>query len=534
MGRYWQWRGLHGTHAFVAALVVAGLVLSLVGGCGESEQQADDSSDGPSSSARPTGGSPRAGVSKRPADTIPDWARKAVDHARRNRARRDQERIAKAREQETARAKAAAAQMRIQASLNAAGRMILDGKWGEAKAAYETIQSGSGGDGKLWRYGKKEATKALKGMDESGRAKPNLRNGADKNSPLAIGARKIFDAGEAKLRAEFELGQLRAATANQLRGWKHEKIPYASMASHFQALLWMGFSLSPIAAPESKITEAAQSLTKEAAPAVAAYKEAQKHSGIKLFIAELSAEDRLARFSAVKTLRSLGPSAKPAIPALIKAMQDQEGFVRNTALKAIIAVGPTATAAAEVLLQAAAEDDSAEALSVLVDMDLKGAAVEKELIDLWIDSHTSAVTWILMKLDPKMTKPIAAALKIAKNDPDTVRRCKALIKLGNLGPTAASAIPTVIQAAESDEAMAVRSRACNVLTKLDPAGKQCTPVLIKGLSDSDRDLRRSSFEALRTLRQAAKPALPALRTYVKTVTSQDKRRAESLIRLLGG
>jgi HEAT repeat protein len=187
-----------------------------------------------------------------------------------------------------------------------------------------------------------------------------------------------------------------------------------------------------------------------------------------------------------------------------------------------------------VLLQAAAEDDSTEALYVLVDMDLKGAAVEKELVDLWIGGHNASVAWILMKLDPKMTRPIAAALKIAKSDPDAARRQSALIKLGNLGPQAASAIPTVIQAAESDKALYVRSRACTVLPKLDPAGKQCTGVLIKGLSDPERDIRRNSFEALRTLGPAAKPALPALRKYAKTATAQSKRRAESLIKRLGG
>lgn len=547
-----QRRRLAGTHAFSTALAIAALAIAVVGGCGGSDPQQPEGSSGGSSHAagsaggssdtsprtvRPVGGSRAAAPSPGGAGVAPEWARKAVERARRNRAEDDRERIADAREKETARAKTAAARMRIQAALDKAGQMILDGKWDEAQTAYRVIQAGSGGDGNLWKYGKKEAAKALKGMEEAGRAKPALRNGAARNDPLTAGARKIAEASDAKLRAEFELDELRAATANRLRGWKHEKLTYAPTAGHFQALFWMSFSSAPVAVPDSKMLEMAQSLTKEAAPAVAAYEKAKKHSGIDLFIAELAAADRDTRRESVKTLHSLGPAAEPAVPALIKTMQDEDSYVSKMALKAILAIGPGASDAGKVLVGMLASDldSSGDVLDVLVDMDLAGAGVEQELTDLWIGSYNSAFTWVLMKLDPKMTKPIAVALNVAQSDGDRGRRINALVKLGNLGPLAVSTIPAVAKIATDQQQEArIRGRACSVLGKLDPTGKQSAPVLATCLLDDDRDVQRNSFEALHSLGPAAKPALPALRKYVENAPGQNKRRAESLIRKLGG
>jgi HEAT repeat protein len=55
-----------------------------------------------------------------------------------------------------------------------------------------------------------------------------------------------------------------------------------------------------------------------------------------------AADDRVLREAAATTLGRIGPRARTAMPALVRAAQDPHGFVREAAVQAIRLIDPTA------------------------------------------------------------------------------------------------------------------------------------------------------------------------------------------------
>lgn len=71
--------------------------------------------------------------------------------------------------------------------------------------------------------------------------------------------------------------------------------------------------------------------------------------------------DVTVRFRAIRSLKGFGPAAKPALPALIRAIQeDRDAIVRATAIEAIGTIGTDAEAAVPALLKTTAQGTPAE------------------------------------------------------------------------------------------------------------------------------------------------------------------------------
>jgi HEAT repeat protein len=183
---------------------------------------------------------------------------------------------------------------------------------------------------------------------------------------------------------------------------------------------------------------------------------------------------------AVMVVQRIGPDAKGAVPAMIKALEaDQDGEFRTEVNFAFGAVGPGASAAVPALMKALSDRDNRVVYSACYALGKIGPEAGKE--DL------APLRNQLNSPDP-MTRLVAALalveilpddLEIARQtvplfteglkNPDELVRIESARALGNLGGTAKSVVPALTQAT-SDPSEAVRQQAAAALQKIQSDG----------------------------------------------------------------
>ncbi|MBI2947293.1 MAG: HEAT repeat domain-containing protein [Verrucomicrobia bacterium] len=168
-------------------------------------------------------------------------------------------------------------------------------------------------------------------------------------------------------------------------------------------------------------------------------------------IKELDAEDKFVKRKAAEDLGQMGAAAKPAVLALVRAMEDRDQQVWFHSVMALARIGP----------------DAEEATPALI-----------------------------------------AALDTAKSPRgrDAMRRqvwYRTAYALGRIGP---AAIPSLLKALD-DEKTSVRSGAAKALGFMGPAAKETAPHLVGKLNDPESEVRQQGAEALS---QIGPPAIPLL------------------------
>ncbi len=223
---------------------------------------------------------------------------------------------------------------------------------------------------------------------------------------------------------------------------------------------------------------------------------------------------------AILALSNLGPEAKPAVLALMEALNDQESFIRLQAAKALGKIGPGAKVAAPALRTALAN--------------------EKDYVRLTV----AEALWRVNQ-DPDAVHVLVQALKDSK---DGVRE-SAAETLAEIGPEARAAIPSLerlitdpsasvrVQAAQAlwhidhqnskpvslltellkNPSVAIRLQAASALVTIDKEGaaKKVVPVLIEALKDENAAIRQEAAEALGNLAPQAKAAVRLLTAALK-------------------
>jgi len=171
-------------------------------------------------------------------------------------------------------------------------------------------------------------------------------------------------------------------------------------------------------------------------------------------------------------LGKIGPAAKKAVPALIKAAGCDDPETRREVFFALGKMGPAAKKAVPVLAKAL--DDPCEecrfaAIFALGKIGSAAKPAEKGLLEhLGGDDEFAATisAWALAQIDPTCTEAAAKSVPLlvkALEDPNPQIREEAAVALKCLGPLAKSAVPTLEKASTGDKDAHVRKTAAAAL-----------------------------------------------------------------------
>jgi WD40 repeat protein/HEAT repeat protein len=256
-----------------------------------------------------------------------------------------------------------------------------------------------------------------------------------------------------------------------------------------------------------------------------------------------------ARLEAVQDLGKLGVAGRPAVPALLKAM-DGEGPVfreqvlralkaiggvsaehvrelvpllrddnfpegRKFALEALAGLGAEARPAAAALVEALRARDLAlriQAAKVLAGVGPAAREVAQapllELLRSPDDQVSAAAAAALVKVAPP-TRGDVPGLARDLRDPALAMRRYAVAALAELGHGAVEAVPDLAEAVTRDQAAEVRRLAVVALLKVQPDSKAAVEAYTKALTDADVKVARQAAAALAQVGQEG-GALPGL------------------------
>ena len=296
----------------------------------------------------------------------------------------------------------------------------------------------------------------------------------------------------------------------------------------------------------------------------------EKHtaSAISDLIKALSDDVATVRWKAAEALGNMGPSAASAIPALTNALSDEVDTVRWKAAEALGKMGPSAASAIPALIRASNNTGgTAEALGrigpaaipalieALKEEGERGRYRAADALGRIGPKARSAVpalgramrdkdprlaekaTYALAKIGPAA---VPALLEAARDEKNKTLRRRALYSLGQVKPPATEAVAVLIDAVK-DGQWEVAAAAAGALGDMGPAAKDAVPTLNGALIAGDtpalwQEAARALWEITPSGREVLIAALrhPALhvRRIAVPVLLNGWRREQ--VRLLGG
>lgn len=209
-------------------------------------------------------------------------------------------------------------------------------------------------------------------------------------------------------------------------------------------------------------------------------------SGILIVAESLKQKDRTSQLIAASALGKMGKLAKPAIPALLVALQDPDPSVRFQASASLKEIGPGADAVAPLAIALRTGDADSRAM----------------------------VAEVLGQMGPDASAAVPD-LTGALGDPSERVRRAAGSALRRIGTETLSLVPSLARQLR-DEDPEIRLRAVSAVATIGPMVSQgLMPELINALEDPDPRIRSGAIEAVREIARATEEALPALARRVK-------------------
>ncbi|MDZ4862100.1 MAG: HEAT repeat domain-containing protein [Gemmatimonadota bacterium] len=263
------------------------------------------------------------------------------------------------------------------------------------------------------------------------------------------------------------------------------------------------------------------------------------------------------RREAVRAIAALGPSARVALPVLLRATRDDTEEVRFWAVEAIRRIGPAATDAVPALLVVLADDVRRVQLLARTALEAVGPAAVPALIpalrnpDPWVRANAAeALGAIGASGGGQAVKPLARLLA----DDSLWVRASAGWALGHLGASAKPAVKPLTNALQEelrhDPELRTPARRVRVeqysyaLGRIGPAAGEAVPGLLSVFFDGGDSLRIVAAAALAGVGARAAPALGQALTSERMATRieaahglrlmgpQGKKAVPALIRVL--
>jgi HEAT repeat protein len=210
----------------------------------------------------------------------------------------------------------------------------------------------------------------------------------------------------------------------------------------------------------------------------------KKRAALPALSKALNDEDVEVRRVAASSLERIGQEAAPAVPALTKALRDVDGQVRQNATSALSIIGPPARTAVPQLVECMEKDPLPSVR--------QGAAAALGRIG--------------------ETGPAVRVLTEGVTDPDMDLRVAACDALGRIGSASVEAIPQLLTAIKEMHrgSESVRQNAAFALGRIGQATQDILRALSDTLKDPHRDPRRFAARALGDLGPGAKNEVEAL------------------------
>ena len=289
---------------------------------------------------------------------------------------------------------------------------------------------------------------------------------------------------------------------------------------------------------------------------------------------QLASPDAGTRRDAAFQLGKLGPGAKAALPALIKALQDSDRQVWAFSIAAITAMGPEAKEAIPALLDGfdtrgarggrererrqgmvrsayaltrigpeaippliqalSAEDNglragAARALSGMGPLAKEAIpALRANLGHGELPVRMEAVNALAL-IGPDAVGPVGAAL--GADEP--LQRGSAALTLAQLGPVAKNAEPALLQMLAKETDAGARAAALTALPKISADPVKTAPLLVAAVKDDSEPIRHAAINAIAATRALRRPAVPLLVSLLTDANPAVRQRGAHALGRLG-
>jgi HEAT repeat protein len=224
------------------------------------------------------------------------------------------------------------------------------------------------------------------------------------------------------------------------------------------------------------------------------------------------------RTLAASILGEMGPTAKDAVPALVRLLDVADRATATEALIALASIGPAAKDAVPVLLKKFADPNFELRPGAAYALTKIGATEAIPRLQQTVKTTDNerlrmACAWALVQFEPANEEYVRLALPGLEKtlfDEWSLVRKESASALARIGPRAKSAAPSLVKLL-SDTDPQVRREALYALWRVDPDANTLTPLATKSLEDADLAVRTTAGYVLGELGPAAESAVPALR-----------------------
>lgn len=219
-------------------------------------------------------------------------------------------------------------------------------------------------------------------------------------------------------------------------------------------------------------------------------------------LAALQDADVQRRRTACAMLGSLGPVAKPAVPALNLALDDEHETVRMHAVGALGEIGIPAALVIPALTKALHDRANQVRHRALTQFAFSIPPTESampHLKELAEDKNANIATLAKAALNsPHRQAKNRTAVYVTMLQMGSSGRDYTLRQLAQLGPEASGAVPAVIRILQDTQPLH-RYLAAEVLSAIGPGAREAVPALTAAAQDEDAVVRESAAEALRAI-----------------------------------
>jgi HEAT repeat protein len=205
---------------------------------------------------------------------------------------------------------------------------------------------------------------------------------------------------------------------------------------------------------------------------------------------QLKDSSAMVRAHAAHALGRLGPAARPAVEALAPLLADPEAKVRRSAVRAWLRIGPDPQVATTLLAKVLKDADPAVRTGALEILAVIGKPAVPALIKALKQEQVAYWACLaLAEIGPPAASAAPCLADVLKTDARPEVRREAVLALGSIGPAAAPAVP-VLTKTLGDNDVTVAAGAAYALGRIGTAAKPAEAALTKCL-DSPSELLRT-------------------------------------------